>query len=433
MKWDNSKNWFQEACKWIPGGVNSPVRSARAVGMTPIFVKQGHGCWIVDEDGNRYVDYVCSWGPLIAGHAHPKVVEAISQTAMRGTSYGIPTRLEIAMAQKVVQMVPSIDMVRMVNSGTEATMSAIRLARGFSGRNKLIKFNGCYHGHSDCLLVQSGSGLATFGIPGSPGVPPEVVQHTLSLPYNDLDQVKQTMARVGEQVAAIIIEPVAGNMGVVAPKPDFLAGLRKLCDDYGALLIFDEVITGFRLARGGAQELYGVLPDLTCLGKIIGGGLPVGAYGGKRAIMERVAPVGDIYQAGTLSGNPLAMSAGLATLELLERPGVYEELEEKAQYLVKGLVEAAGQAQVPVVTNRVGSMSCSFFAENPVTDFAAAQQADTRQYAMFFQEMLRRGVYLAPSQFEAYFVGLAHEKADLDHTIEAAAEAFKTVREHAFA
>ncbi|HBD07314.1 MAG TPA: aspartate aminotransferase family protein, partial [Syntrophobacteraceae bacterium] len=274
MRWDNSRKWYQEACKWIPGGVNSPVRSSRAVGASPLFVKQGHGCWIVDEDGNRYVDHVCSWGPLIAGHAHPKVVEAISQTAMRGTSYGIPTRLEVVMAQKVVEMVPSMDMVRMVNSGTEAAMSAIRLARGFTGRSKLIKFNGCYHGHSDCLLVQSGSGLATFGIPGSPGVPPELVQHTLSLPYNDLEQVQETMAREGEQVAAIIVEPVAGNMGVVAPRPGFLAGLRKSCDAYGSILIFDEVITGFRVARGGAQELYGVLPDLTCLGKIIGGGLP---------------------------------------------------------------------------------------------------------------------------------------------------------------
>jgi glutamate-1-semialdehyde 2,1-aminomutase len=433
MKWDNSKNWYQEACKWIPGGVNSPVRSARAVGMTPIFVKQGHGCWIVDEDGNRYVDHVCSWGPLIAGHAHPKVLEAISQAAMRGTSYGIPTRLEVAMAQKVVHLVPSIEMVRMVSSGTEATMSAIRLARGFTGRSKLIKFNGCYHGHSDCLLVQSGSGMATFGIPGSPGVPSEVVQHTLSLPYNDLDQVKQTMAREGEQVAAIIVEPVAGNMGVVAPRPGFLEGLRTICSDYGSLLIFDEVITGFRLARGGAQELYEVLPDLTCLGKIIGGGLPVGAYGGKRAIMERVSPAGDIYQAGTLSGNPLAMSAGLATLELLEQPGVYDALEEKACYLVKGLGEAAARAQVPVVTNRVGSMACTFFTGEPVADFADAQQADTRQYTVFFQEMLRRGVYLAPSQFEAYFVGLAHETADLDHTIDAATEAFHVVRERALA
>lgn len=428
MRWDNSRKWYQEACKWIPGGVNSPVRSSRAVGASPLFVKQGHGCWIVDEDGNRYVDHVCSWGPLIAGHAHPKVVEAISQTAMRGTSYGIPTRLEVVMAQKVVEMVPSMDMVRMVNSGTEAAMSAIRLARGFTGRSKLIKFNGCYHGHSDCLLVQSGSGLATFGIPGSPGVPPELVQHTLSLPYNDLEQVQETMAREGEQVAAIIVEPVAGNMGVVAPRPGFLAGLRKSCDAYGSILIFDEVITGFRVARGGAQELYGVLPDLTCLGKIIGGGLPVGAYGGKRTIMERVAPLGDVYQAGTLSGNPLAMNAGLATLEILEQPGVYQELEEKGRYLVGGLTEAATQAEISVVTNRVGSMGCSFFTDTPVEDFTGAQKADTQQYAVFFREMLRRGVYLAPSQFEAFFVGLAHDRAALDHTIEAAAEAFKALR-----
>ncbi len=428
MRWDNSRSLYQEACKWIPGGVNSPVRSARAVGLTPLFVKQGHGCWIVDEDGNRYVDHVCSWGPLIAGHAHPKVVEAISQAAMRGTSYGIPTRLEVAMARKVVEMVPSMDMVRMVNSGTEATMSAIRLARGFTGRSKIIKFNGCYHGHSDCLLVESGSGMATFGIPGSPGVPPELVRHTLSLPYNDLDQVRQTMAREGEQVAAIIVEPVAGNMGVVAPAPGFLQGLRKSCDEYGSVLIFDEVITGFRLACGGAQELYGVLPDLTCLGKIIGGGLPVGAYGGKQIIMERVAPSGDIYQAGTLSGNPLAMSAGLATLELLAQPGVYQELAEKGRYLVSGLTKAAAQAGVPVVTNRVGSMGCSFFTSTPVVDFSTAQAADTQQYAVFFQEMLRRGVYLAPSQFEACFVGLAHDRAALDHTIEAAAEAFKALR-----
>lgn len=307
-------------------------------------------------------------------------------------------------------------------------MSAIRLARGFTGRSKLIKFNGCYHGHSDCLLVQSGSGMATFGIPGSPGVPSAVVQHTLSLPFNDLDQVRQTMAREGEQVAAIIVEPVAGNMGVVAPAPGFLEGLRKSCDEFGSVLIFDEVITGFRLTSGGAQELYNVFPDLTCLGKIIGGGLPVGAYGGKRTIMERVAPSGDIYQAGTLSGNPLAMSAGLATLELLTQPGVYQELEEKGRYLVAGLAQAAAHAQVPVVTNRVGSMACTFFASTSVVDFSTAQMADTQQYAIFFREMLRRGVYLAPSQFEAFFVGLAHDQAALDHTIEAAAEAFTALR-----
>jgi glutamate-1-semialdehyde 2,1-aminomutase len=427
MNWERSNNLYEEACKWIPGGVNSPVRSGKAVGTTPFFVKYAEGCHLVDEDGNRYIDYVGSWGPLLAGHAHPKVVAAIQRAAAQGTSYGIPTRLEIEMARKVVGMVPSIEMVRMVNSGTEATMSAIRLARGVTGRKRFIKFNGCYHGHSDCLLVQSGSGLVTFGIPGSPGVPEEVVQHTLSLPYNDLEQVKATLAREGEQIAAIIVEPVAGNMGVVPPRPGFLQGLRELCDHYGALLIFDEVITGFRLARGGAQELYGVLPDLTCLGKIIGGGLPVGAYGGRRDLMERVAPAGNIYQAGTLSGNPLAMSAGLAMLELLEQPGVYSTLEAKAQYLARGLQEAAVAADVPMVGNRVGSMGCCFFASQPVTDFTTAQQADTQAYAVFFREMLKRGVYLAPSQFEAFFVSLAHEQHDLDQTIAAAGAALQQV------
>jgi glutamate-1-semialdehyde 2,1-aminomutase len=429
MHGERSKGLYEEACKWIPGGVNSPVRSGRAVGTTPFFVKQARGCHLVDEDGNRYIDYVGSWGPLIAGHAHPKVVAAIQQAASQGTSYGVPTRLEVEMARKVAGMVPSIEMVRMVNSGTEATMSAIRLARGVTGRKRIIKFNGCYHGHSDCLLVQSGSGLATFGIPGTPGVPEEVVQHTLSLPYNDLEPVKLAMARDDGQIAAIIVEPVAGNMGVVAPLPGFLSGLRRLCDEAGALLIFDEVMTGFRVARGGAQELYGVLPDLTCLGKIIGGGLPVGAYGGRRHIMQRVAPVGDIYQAGTLSGNPLAMSAGLAMLELLEQPEVYDVLEAKARHLAEGLRQAAAAAAVPTILNRVGSMGCAFFTAHPVVDFATAQLADTQAYALFFREMLQQGVYLAPSQFEAFFVSLAHEQSDLDRTIEAAGVAFKKVAE----
>lgn len=429
MDWKNSRELYAEACKWIPGGVNSPVRSARAVGTTPIFIRSASGCRITDEDGNQYVDYVCSWGPLIAGHAHPRVVAALQEAAVKGTSYGIPSRLEVEMARRVVTMVPSMEMVRMVNSGTEATMSAIRLARGYTGRKNILKFNGCYHGHSDCLLVQSGSGVATLGIPGSPGVPEEVVRHTISLAYNDLNQVKQTMAQVGKDVAAIIVEPVAGNMGVVAPRAGFLPGLRQICDEYGALLIFDEVISGFRLAPGGAQELFGVFPDLTCLGKIIGGGLPVGAYGGRRAIMERMAPAGDIYQAGTLSGNPLAMSAGLATLELLREANVYSTLEEKARYLATGFQEAARLAQVPSVLNRVGSMGCAFFTGAPVFDFATAQQADTRSYAIFFQEMLQRGVYLAPSQFEAFFVSLAHSQSDLDYTIDAAATAFKKVSE----
>jgi len=429
MIWDRSKQLYAEACRWIPGGVNSPVRSARAVGMSPIFVKEAKGCRITDEDGNNYIDYVCSWGPLILGHAHPKVVEAIQKTLKGGTSYGIPTRLENEMAQKVVEMVPSIEMVRMVNSGTEATMSAIRLARGYTGRKKIIKFNGCYHGHWDCLLVQSGSGLATLGIPGCPGVPEEIVQHTLSLPYNDLQRVTEVMAEVGKEVAAIILEPVAGNMGVVLPKEGYLQGLRKLCDDYGAVLIFDEVITGFRLSPGGAQQLYGVIPDMTCLGKIIGGGLPVGAYGGRRQIMEYMAPCGQVYQAGTLSGNPLAMSAGRATLEVLSNAGVYAELEEKAQYLARGLGEAAATAGVPVLLNRVGSMGCGFFSTQPVHNFESALSANTEAYAVFFQEMLQEGVYLAPSQFEAFFISTAHAREDLDRTIEAAGKALMRVRE----
>ncbi|MCK8602633.1 glutamate-1-semialdehyde 2,1-aminomutase [Desulfoferrobacter suflitae] len=430
MQWERSEQLYKEACQWIPGGVNSPVRSARAVGMTPIFVKQASGCKIIDEDGNSYIDYVCSWGPLIAGHAHPKVVEAIKTAANRGTSYGIPTRVENEMARKVVEMVPSIELLRMVNSGTEATMSAIRLARGYTGRNRIIKFNGCYHGHWDCLLVQSGSGLATFGIPGCPGVPDAIVQHTHSLPYNDLAEVDKAMAAFGGEVAAIIVEPVAGNMGVVPPSEGYLEGLRRLCDEHGAVLIFDEVITGFRLSAGGAQALYGVVPDMTCLGKIIGGGLPVGAYGGKREIMEHMAPVGKVYQAGTLSGNPLAMSAGLATLDLLSDPGVYAELEEKAAYLAEGLTKAAAKAGVATTLNRVGSMGCGFFTGTRVRDFDSAMKADTQAYSVFFQEMLKRGVYLAPSQFEAFFISTAHERRHLDATIAAAEEAFVRVKQH---
>jgi glutamate-1-semialdehyde 2,1-aminomutase len=429
MKWDRSRSLYEDACRWIPGGVNSPVRSGRAVGVSPIFVKHAEGCRIIDEDGNEYIDYVGSWGPLILGHAHPEVVDAVRKTAANGTSYGIPTRLEVEMAAKVAEMVPSIEMVRMVSSGTEATMSAIRLARGFTGRSKIIKFNGCYHGHGDCLLVKGGSGLATFGIPATPGVPDEIVRHTVSLPYNNVGELKGAMRKVGGEVAVVIVEPVAANMGVVPPAPGFLEGLRGLCDEYGALLIFDEVITGFRLAAGGAQEYYGIMPDLTCLGKIIGGGLPVGAYGGKREIMLKMAPSGDVYQAGTLSGNPLAMSAGLATLGLLQQSGVYASLEEKAAYLARGLAEAAKASQVPVVLNRVGSIGCGFFTKDPVVDFASAQESDTRAYAIFFQEMLSRGIYLAPSQFEAFFISTAHEKAHLDRTIEAAGDSFARVRE----
>lgn len=430
MKLDKSKRLYEDACRWIPGGVNSPVRSAKAVGMHPIFVKSAKGCRLADEDGNEYIDYVNSWGPLILGHAHPLVVEALVEATQNGTSYGVPTQREIEMAKLVADMVPSVEMVRMVNSGTEATMSAVRLARGYTGRKKLIKFDGCYHGHGDSLLVKSGSGLATFGIPGSPGVPEDIARHTLSLPFNDLEMVSETLRRVGDDVAAIIVEPVAANMGVVPPSPEFLPGLRSLCDQYGSLLIFDEVITGFRLAAGGAQQYYQVMPDLTCLGKIIGGGLPVGAYGGRVEIMSKMAPTGDVYQAGTLSGNPLAMSAGLVTLRYLKEKDPYGDLEEKTSYLVKGLNEAANKAGIPVVINRVGSIGCGFLcAEQPVLNFSDALKSNTEAYALFFRGMLRRGVYMAPSQFEAFFVSLAHEKADLDHTISAAYDTYREVGE----
>ena len=422
-----SKSLYEKACKLIPGGVNSPVRSGRAVGFEPLFIKTAGGCRITDEDDNVYIDYVGSWGPLILGHANPEVAAALAGVLDRGTSYGIPTRIEVEMAEKVVEMVPSIEMVRMVNSGTEAAMSAIRLARGYTGRKKIMKFNGCYHGHADSLLVKSGSGLMTFGIPGTPGVPEEIVQHTISLPYNDLEGVRQAMREVGEEVAGIIVEPVAANMGVVLPANGFLEGLRQICTEYGALLIFDEVITGFRLGPGGAQEYFGIAPDLTCLGKIIGGGLPVGAYGGRRVVMEHVAPCGDVYQAGTLSGNPLAMSAGLAMLSVLARGEIYGRLEKKTDYLCAGLTEAAARAGVPVTLNRIGSLGCAFFTRGPVTDLESAAKSDTGAYAVFFREMVERGVYLAPSQFEAFFVGAAHAEGDLDLTIQAAAEALKVV------
>jgi glutamate-1-semialdehyde 2,1-aminomutase len=428
MDWNISNKLYKEACELIPGGVNSPVRSGKAVGFEPLFVKKAKGCRITDEDGNVYIDYVGSWGPLIFGHSHPEVVAALKGILDRGTSYGIPTRVEIEMAGKVVEMVPSIEMVRMVNSGTEAAMSAIRLARGVTGRKKIIKFNGCYHGHADSLLVKSGSGLITFGIPGTPGVPEEIVQHTISLPYNDLDAVRKVMASAGEEVAAIIVEPVAANMGVVLPRTGYLEALRRICTEYGSLLIFDEVITGFRLAPGGAQQRFGIMPDLTCLGKIIGGGLPVGAYGGKKEIMERVAPKGDVYQAGTLSGNPLAMNAGLTVLNMLGGGGIYERIEQSNTYLCAGLEQAARSAGVPVTLNRIASLGCGFFTEGPVTDFESAAKSDTKAYAVFFREMLKRGVYLAPSQFEAFFVSTAHEKEDLDRTIQAAFDAFRVIR-----
>ena len=425
MSQASSEKLYREAEEIIPGGVNSPVRSCRAVGTHPLFITRGLGSKIYDVDGNGYIDYVGSWGPLILGHAHPEVVAAVKAAAEQGTSFGIPTTLEVELAQMITQMVPSMEMVRMVNSGTEATMSAIRLARGYTGRHKIIKFDGCYHGHADTLLVKAGSGVATLGIPGSAGVPPDFVQYTLSLRFNDLDQVASVIPDQGDEVAAIILEPVAGNMGAVPPKPGFLEGLRHWCDQTGALLIFDEVMTGFRVALGGAQALYSVRPDLTCLGKVIGGGLPVGAYGGLKDIMSKVAPVGEVYQAGTLSGNPLAVTAGLTTLKLLSQPGVYDQLEERSGYLFEEMSRLATKHKIPSSMNRVGSMGSVFFTAQKVVDFDTAQTSDTQKFAHMFCAMLERGVYLAPSQFEAAFVSLAHDQEDIDKTLAAADEVLK--------
>jgi glutamate-1-semialdehyde 2,1-aminomutase len=419
---EKSKELFAKARNLIPGGVNSPVRAGKAVGLDPPFISRAEGCFLWDVDGKRYIDYVCSWGPMILGHAHPDVVEALQERIPKGTSYGAPTELEVDMARTIVDMVPSIEMVRMVNSGTEAAMSAIRLARGFTGREKIIKFEGCYHGHADSLLVSAGSGMATFGIPGCPGVPADLAGHTLSLAFNDLEAFETTMKRWGPEIGAVIVEPIAANMGVVLPEPGFLSGLREITKQYGTLLIFDEVISGFRVGPGGAQALYGMMPDLTCLGKIIGGGLPVGAYGGKREIMESMAPEGDIYQAGTLSGNPLAMAAGLATLKALQREGVYQELEEKSEKLFSGLREAARRAGFDVVVNRVGSMASLFFTKEPVVDFGSVKRSDARVFANFYSSMLEQGIYLAPSAFEAWFVSTAHHEEIIGKTIDCAAK-----------
>jgi len=421
----SSEKLYRQAEQIIPGGVNSPVRSCRAVGTHPLFIASGKGSKIFDVDGNAYIDYVGSWGPLILGHAHPEVVTAVKEAAEKGTSFGIPTTLEVELAQMITGLVPSMEMVRMVNSGTEATMSAIRVARGYTKRNTIIKFDGCYHGHADTLLVKAGSGAATLGIPGSAGVPPDFVQYTMSLRFNDLDQVATVMREQGEDVAAVVVEPVAGNMGVVPPKPGFLEGLRHWCDESGTLLIFDEVMTGFRVSLGGAQELYDVRPDITCLGKVIGGGLPVGAYGGRREIMSQVAPLGEVYQAGTLSGNPLAVSAGLATLKILSVQSVYDELEERSSYLFNELSRLAAKHNVASTMNRVGSMGCLFFTDETVVDFDSAQKADTRIFGRMFCAMLERGVYLAPSQFEAAFISLAHDQEDIDKTLAAANEVLK--------
>jgi glutamate-1-semialdehyde 2,1-aminomutase len=427
MNHQKSAELFAEAREVIPGGVNSPVRAFKSVGCDPIFISRAEGSKIFDVDGNGYIDYVGSWGPMILGHCHPKVVEAIQQTAKKGASFGAPTPLEIDLAEMVCAAYPNIEKVRMVSSGTEATMSAIRLARGFTGRDKILKFDGCYHGHADSLLVKAGSGAATFGVPTSPGVPADFAKHTLTATYNDLTEVKDLVAANQGQIACIILEPIAGNMGCVAPRPGFLEGLRELCTTEGIVLIIDEVMTGFRVAYGGAQERLGVRGDLVCLGKIIGGGLPVGAFGGKKEIMSLLSPEGGVYQAGTLSGNPLAMSAGIATLQLLQEEGFYDIIEEKSAYLEKGLLEAAKESPIPTCWQRVGGMFCTYFQEGPVYSFADAAKSDTAAFGRFFRTMLEAGVNLAPSQFEAGFMSAAHSREDLDKTIEAARKAFRSL------
>lgn len=413
-----SQQAFEEAKKVMPGGVNSPVRAFKSVGLTPMYIDRASGSRIYDIDGNSFIDYVCSWGPLIMGHAHPEVVQALQETAAKGTSFGAPTLLETQMAQLVAERVPSIDVVRMVNSGTEATMSAIRLARGYTGRSKIMKFEGSYHGHADSLLIKAGSGVATLGLPDSPGVPEGVAANTIAVPYNDLASVELAFERFGEEIAGVIVEPVAGNMGVVPPLPGFLEGLRSITEKYGSLLIFDEVMTGFRVDIHCAQGRFGITPDLTCLGKVIGGGLPVGAYGGKREIMEHIAPSGPIYQAGTLSGNPLAMVAGFTTLSLLT-PEVYDRLERLSAKLEAGFVRNAKERGIPCTINRVGSMVCPFFTDSQVINYDTAKSSDIALFNRYFAAMLEQGINVAPSQFEGMFVSGAHTEEDIDLTIEA--------------
>jgi glutamate-1-semialdehyde 2,1-aminomutase len=419
---------YQEACRYIPGGVNSPVRAFHGVGGEPIFFKKAAGSRTVAADGRRFIDYVGSWGPMILGHAHPQVIAAVQRVAADGLSFGAPTELETHLARRVIELVPSIELVRFVSSGTEATMSAIRLARGFTGRDTIVKFEGCYHGHSDSLLIKAGSGALTFGVPSSPGVPKALAAHTVTLDYNDADQVREAFRQIGGQVACIIVEPIAGNMNCVPPVSGFLETLRTECDRAGALLIFDEVMTGFRVARGGAQELYGVRPDLTTLGKIVGGGMPVGAFGGRRDIMERLAPLGPIYQAGTLSGNPVAMAAGLATLDLIAVPGFHERLNTMTDLLVRRLAGAAASANIALATNQVCGMFGFFFTEERIVDtFAKVMACDSERFKRFFHRMLGEGVYFAPSAFEAGFLSAAHSDADIDETIAAASRALASL------
>lgn len=425
MKTEQSAVLFDKARRVIPGGVNSPVRACKSVGCDPLFVASARGCTVTDVDGNEFIDFVGSWGPMILGHAHPDVIKAICDTAPLGTSFGAPCSLEVELAELVCDSVPSLEKIRFVSSGTEATMSAVRLARGYTGRNMVVKFDGCYHGHADSFLVKAGSGLITLGIPGSPGVPDDIVKNTLSIPYNNSEVLEETLRDEQLDIACVIVEPVAGNMGVVVPEPAFLEKLRALTAELGIVLIFDEVITGFRLALGGAQERFNITPDLTCLGKIIGGGLPVGAYGGKKEIMDTVAPDGPVYQAGTLSGNPLAMAAGLAMLKVVRQPGFYQELEEKSDWFAEQLAAVAAAAPVATVLNRIGSMMTCFFTTEPVTDFESAMQADTERYGQHFRQMLSAGFWLAPSQFEAAFVSAAHERTHLQKAVEMTEWSFK--------
>ncbi|MGM7720950.1 glutamate-1-semialdehyde 2,1-aminomutase [Metabacillus sp. Hm71] len=422
-----SEKAFEEALTLMPGGVNSPVRAFKSVGMNPIFMERGKGSKIFDIDGNEYIDYVLSWGPLIHGHSHDTVVEAIKKVVESGTSFGAPTLIENELAKLVIERVPSIEIVRMVSSGTEATMSALRLARGYTGRNKILKFEGCYHGHGDSLLIKAGSGVATLGLPDSPGVPEGVAKNTITVPYNDLDSVRYAFKQFGEDIAGVIVEPVAGNMGVVPPQPGFLEGLREVTEQAGALLIFDEVMTGFRVDYGCAQDYFGVTPDLTCLGKVIGGGLPVGAYGGKAEIMQQIAPSGPIYQAGTLSGNPLAMTAGYETLKQLTRDS-YKEFKRKADRLESGLSEAAKEYEIPHTINRAGSMIGFFFTNEPVTNYEKAKTSNLEHFASYYRSMANEGVFLPPSQFEGLFLSTAHSYEDIDYTIEAAKKAFAALK-----
>jgi len=421
-----SEALFKRAQRTIPGGVNSPVRAFKGVGGDPVFIQRAEGAYLFDADGQRYIDYVGSWGPMIAGHAHPEIIKAVQDAAVDGLSFGAPTELEVEMAEKICEILPSMEMVRMVSSGTEATMSAIRLARGYTGRDKIIKFEGCYHGHGDSLLVKAGSGALTLGIPNSPGVPASLAEHTLTLDYNDPESVKRTFATIGKEIACIIVEPVAGNMNCIPPIEGFLESLREACDESGAVLIFDEVMTGFRVALGGAQSIYKVTPDLTTLGKIIGGGMPVGAFGGKREIMQKIAPTGPVYQAGTLSGNPIAMTAGLKTLEIISRPDFYSDLNDKTRQLLKGLKEKAEVAKIPFTTTQVGAMFGLFFTNlEEVSSFQQVMNCDSERFKQFFHGMLEQGVYLAPSSFEAGFLSSAHSSADIQKTLGTAEEVFK--------